>query len=580
MFAESRLNQLKADDFARRFSLRSQNLMWFLGAGASASAGIPTATDMVWEFKQQLFISQKRLPPQAVSDLSNPVIRNQLQAHIDSLGQLPPQGSVDEYAALFEEVYPAEADRRAYLDSKLTGAKPSYGHIALATLMQGQCTRIVWTTNFDTLVADACAKVYDTTGALTTGTLDAQDPAIHAIQDARWPVEVKLHGDFRSRRLKNTADELRHQDARLRHVLVKSCQLFGLVVVGYSGRDESVMDTLKEAIALPNALPGGLFWLHRGDEGPLPPVSDLLNRAYEAQIDGGLVHIDNFDETLRDLLRLIKDLDTTVLESFASERRIWSGAPVPGGNRGWPVIRLNALPVVQAPSICRRVVCKIDGTSEVRKAVREAGVNVIAVRSRVGVLAFGSDSDVRAAFEPYSISDFDIHTLDLNQQRHDSMERGLLRASLAKALERQLSLQMIQRGRTTLLVPSDPTEQRWSGLKGIVGTLSGQARNDPNLRWREGIDIRLDWADGRLWLLVEPRTVFNVVTADNRFVASRISRERTVKRYNKQLNDLLEFWSQYLSREGEELSALEIGNGIDAVFRISSVTGFSRRTGA
>ena len=580
MFAESRLNQLKADDFARRFSLRSQNLMWFLGAGASASAGIPTATDMVWEFKQQLFISQKRLPPQAVSDLSNPVIRNQLQAHIDSLGQLPPQGSVDEYAALFEEVYPAEADRRAYLDSKLTGAKPSYGHIALATLMQGQCTRIVWTTNFDTLVADACAKVYDTTGALTTGTLDAQDPAIHAIQDARWPVEVKLHGDFRSRRLKNTADELRHQDARLRHVLVKSCQLFGLVVVGYSGRDESVMDTLKEAIALPNALPGGLFWLHRGDEGPLPPVSDLLNRAYEAQIDGGLVHIDNFDETLRDLLRLIKDLDTTVLESFASERRIWSGAPVPGGNRGWPVIRLNALPVVQAPSICRRVVCKIDGTSEVRKAVREAGVNVIAVRSRVGVLAFGSDSDVRAAFEPYSISDFDIHTLDLNQQRHDSMERGLLRASLAKALERQLSLQMIQRGRTTLLVPSDPTEQRWSGLKGIVGTLSGQARNDPNLRWREGIDIRLDWADGRLWLLVEPRTVFNVVTADNRFVASRISRERTVKRYNKQLNDLLEFWSQHLSREGEELSALEIGNGIDAVFRISSVTGFSRRTGA
>ena len=554
--------------------------MWFLGAGASASAGIPTATDMVWEFKQQLFISQKKLPPQAVSDLSNPVIRNQLQAHIDSLGQLPPHGSVDEYAALFEEVYPAEADRRAYLESKLTGAKPSYGHIALATLMKGQRTRIVWTTNFDTLVADACAKVYDTTGALTTGTLDAQDPAINAIQDARWPVEVKLHGDFRSRRLKNTPDELRHQDARLRHALVNSCQLSGLVVVGYSGRDESVMDTLQEAIAIPNAFPGGLFWLHRGDGGPSPPVSDLLARAYEAQIDGGLVHVDNFDELLRDLLRLIKDLDTTVLNSFASERRIWSGAPVPRGRRGWPVIRLNALHVVQAPSICRRVICNIGGTSEVRKAVKDAGVDVIAVRSRAGVLAFGSDSDVRSAFEPYSISDFDIYSLDLDHQKRDSMERGLLRASLAKALERQLSYRVIKRGRSTLLVPSDPTEQKWSPLKDIVGTLSGKAKNDPNLRWREGIGISLDWADGRLWLLFEPRTVFNVVNAGNKFVASRIARERTVKRYNRKLNDLLDFWSQYLAREGEELRALEIGNGIDAVFRISSVTGFSRRTGA
>ena len=32
-----------ADDFARRFALRAGNLMWLLGAGASASAGIPTA---------------------------------------------------------------------------------------------------------------------------------------------------------------------------------------------------------------------------------------------------------------------------------------------------------------------------------------------------------------------------------------------------------------------------------------------------------------------------------------------------------------------------------------------------------
>jgi hypothetical protein len=35
--------------------------MWFLGSGASAAAGIPTALHMVWEIKQQLYISQRRV---------------------------------------------------------------------------------------------------------------------------------------------------------------------------------------------------------------------------------------------------------------------------------------------------------------------------------------------------------------------------------------------------------------------------------------------------------------------------------------------------------------------------------------
>jgi len=208
--------QIDADDFSRRFSLRASNLMWLLGAGASASAGIPTANDMVWEFKQLLFVSQRRVSPQAVADLSNPAIRVQLQAHIDASGRLPKSGAADEYAALFEAVYPSETDRRAYLDSKMAGAKPSYGHLALATLMRAQLTRLIWTPNFDPLVADACAKIYDTTASLTTVTLDAPDLAARIIADGRWPIEVKLHGDFRSRRLKNTNEELRQQDVRLR----------------------------------------------------------------------------------------------------------------------------------------------------------------------------------------------------------------------------------------------------------------------------------------------------------------------------------------------------------------------------
>src|SRR4051794_37438007 len=80
-------------------------------------------------------------------------------AHVDSSDDLPRAGSLDEYASLFEAVFPAEADRRAFLDAKMAGAKPSYGHFALATLMRAQLARLVWTTNFDPLIADSCAKV-------------------------------------------------------------------------------------------------------------------------------------------------------------------------------------------------------------------------------------------------------------------------------------------------------------------------------------------------------------------------------------------------------------------------------------
>ena len=559
--------------------MRARSLMWFLGAGSSAAAGVPTAMDMIWEFKQTLFVSQRRGSYQTVADLSQPMVRDQLQGHIDSMEQSPKLGAPDEYAQLFEAAYPAEKDRQAFLRAKLAGAKPSYGHMALATLMYAELMRIVWTTNFDALVADACAKVYDTTGALTTAALDAPDLAEQAIADERWPLEVKLHGDFRSRRLKNTDDELRHQDQRLRQAMIAQCQRFGLVVAGYSGRDDSIMDTLEEAITCQGAFPSGFFWLHRGEQPPLPRVQRLLDRGKEAGVETALVVIENFDETLRDLMRLFERIDTKALNDFATERRHWSPAPLPQvRRRGWPVVRLNALPLVKVPNTCRRVVCEIGGTSEVRQAVEEAGVNVLAVRSGVGVLAFGADADVRAAFEGKDISEFDIHTLDVRKQRYDSNERGFLREALTVALARECDLIRRHRRGTDLLSPANPSDVVWKPLESLVGRLSGTVNGDRDLLWREGLAIRLGWADDRLWLLIEPATVFEGVKDENKAAAADFARERTVKRYNRILNGLIDFWAGYLARNRTEIRALDVEGGIDAIFELSRTTAFSRRT--
>lgn len=548
--------------------------MWLLGAGVSVSAGIPSAWDMIWQFKQTLFIAQRKASPQSVADLGNPAVRALLDSHIAGTEHLPAPGSAEEYAALFEETYPVERDRTTFIQGMISGAKPAYGHLGLAALFKAGHGQLAWTTNFDHLIEDACARTFGTTGALGVVALDAPDLATQLINAQKWPIAVKLHGDFRSRRLKNTADELRQQDAALRQQFVDACHRNGLVVAGYSGRDDSIMDTLEAALAHPNAFPGGLFWLHRGDAAPLERVTRLLARAAEAGAESGLVRIESFDETMRDVIRLLPDIDTTVLDGLATERSRISGAPVPAGKRGWPLIRLNAVEVTMIPANCRKVVCQIEGVAAARQAVEDAGARLIITRTRAGVLGFGSDADFRRAFDPFSITEFDLASFENRRLRYDSGERGLLRDALVEALCAAKSLRATRRRSADLLVPADPTAAEWKALKAITGQLTGTLRNHAEVRWSEGVAVRLDWADDRLWLLLDPRVIFDGITDETKAAAADFARERTVKRYNRDLDRLIDFWAGRL--HGERLAAFGIGDGIDASFSLAKHTSYSK----
>ena len=108
--------------------MRGQNLMWFLGAGASASAGVPTSFNMVWDFKRQLFITQTKVAPQAVSDLSNPTVRSRIQDHINApLGDFPylgPPMSMPSYSKRYIQLRQTEDDtwtRSSWVRSHLLG---------------------------------------------------------------------------------------------------------------------------------------------------------------------------------------------------------------------------------------------------------------------------------------------------------------------------------------------------------------------------------------------------------------------------------------------------------------------------
>src|SRR6266540_4730134 len=127
---------LALTDFLCTYSVRSHNIMWFLGAGASASAGVPTAYDMIWDFKRTLFCASNRVPARTCQDLSDPNLRRKIQRHFDQSVGYPVMDSEEEYSSYFSAVYRTEQDRRNYIDRLVANGRPSYGHLALGSLLK------------------------------------------------------------------------------------------------------------------------------------------------------------------------------------------------------------------------------------------------------------------------------------------------------------------------------------------------------------------------------------------------------------------------------------------------------------
>ena len=99
-----------------------------------------------------------------------------------------------------------------------------------------------------------------------------------------------------------------------------------------------------------------------------------------------------------------------------------------------------------------------------------------------------------------------------------------------------------------MLAPANPEDSVWGPLTRLVGTLKGKITvetetNRPDLIWREGISTRLDWANDCLWILFEPRIIFSGLTDANKAIAADFARERTVRRYNRDLNKLIGFFN-------------------------------------
>jgi hypothetical protein len=87
--------RMSQGEFTGVFCARPQNFAWFLGAGASRTAGLPTATDIMWDMKRRYYCQEEN---QHISrqDIQNQAIKERIQSFMESRG-FPPLWSDGEY---------------------------------------------------------------------------------------------------------------------------------------------------------------------------------------------------------------------------------------------------------------------------------------------------------------------------------------------------------------------------------------------------------------------------------------------------------------------------------------------------
>jgi hypothetical protein len=561
--------------------------MWFLGAGASVSAGLPTAYTLIWEFKRQLYCTAHKIPPSRFPNLNDYASQARLQSYFNGQAGFPKDGEFEEYSFYFDRYLPDESDRRRFLDTRLAGIKPPYGHFCFAALLALDKIQVVWTTNFDHLIERAAMQnviAERLPKGLTVVGLECPEKAVDVFRDERWPMLVKLHGDYQYRKLKNTASELQEQDSTFRQRLRDQCGRRGLAVVGYSGRDQSVMSALREALQADDPYPHGLFWFVRSGDRPSPHVQALLEEARKRRCQAGFIEIGGFDELMADLFLPHHETLPAVRELIKAQRERRRPVTLSYQGKSWPVLRTNALEVTKYPSSCTIFQADIGGAKEVKQVVAGHRTRVAAARRQAGIIAFGTKSDLMSVFAPFQPKEFERNPIEVRRLYYDdSLELGLFYDAVCQALCNQTGLLRSQnhKGRMLYLPSNDllrPEEKaKFKALS--INPVRKSGSNGPTVH--EGIRVSLEFCDKRLWLLLEPTLMITTDghTPYNDDDRSQIGREDLVKRYNRQANSLLTVWIEFLTARCGSPLRLAFPNASDAEaeFEVSPITAFTRQ---
>jgi len=238
----------------------------FIGAGASASSRIPMASQMTADLLTEIYERDMGKKDADIGEVRE-WCKDQTwwtQNPIES-----------EYSRAFGERFNTDAERRDYIEEAMKDAVPGLTYLCIADLLAAEMIKVVFTTNFDDMLNDACIG-YNLCKPLVC----AHESTIASIPSrSPRPEIIKLHGDFLFNKLKVRDEDVKTLDEKMMEKLKKHTLDCGLIFVGYSGCDNSVMKILEKLEEEEgNCFPYGVFWATLEPDDLNERVKAFLNR--------------------------------------------------------------------------------------------------------------------------------------------------------------------------------------------------------------------------------------------------------------------------------------------------------------
>lgn len=211
------------------------------GAGCSVSAGIPDANGFVKIIEERYPVAYKR-------------------------------ASEKKYFECMKLLSPG--DRHSLITEGIKQSKLNWGHIALAQLMKADYVDRVLTTNFDSLLLQACALI----GGIQPAVYDIPSSKEFNASMVSTPAIFHLHGQSSGFILINTPEEYTSQSALIEPVIKDVLRDHVWIVIGYSGENDPTFEYLVNNPVFDQRL----YWVGFEDSEPTENLREkLLSNAKE-----------------------------------------------------------------------------------------------------------------------------------------------------------------------------------------------------------------------------------------------------------------------------------------------------------
>jgi hypothetical protein len=179
------------------------------------------------------------------------------------------KGDGNEYSKLFEAFERTRTGRQKYISKLIKDKIPTFGYAMLASMIARGFINTILTTNFDDLMFIACNKFTGVRPVIYAYGIMATEMKFSSPHSKI----LKMHGDYLYSALANTEKEmsLYNQDPNMKAQVAHALNEYELIVFGYSGSDDSVMDILEN-------YPDGkeFYWCHWSKELPSLRALELL----------------------------------------------------------------------------------------------------------------------------------------------------------------------------------------------------------------------------------------------------------------------------------------------------------------